>query len=245
MITSNSKASKGFTLIELLTVIAIIGILAAIIIPTVGNVQAKAHRTTDLSNMKQVIQSAMNYANDNDGKFPGTKVRNFNATGLQDNDLWKWAATLAVSAGVSDPAFYISKNDSLAPETQPRTILNETKSGVSSDFDKKELSVEVVAGLRQSDPSTTPIILTRGLDSSGKWNLDKGAYKSDGGHIGYIGGNVSFYKDTLSEDANGVFVRSSGARTTKILEVLRTTAMVYGSENAGVGSSAGTKGTGP
>ncbi|MEY4488304.1 MAG: hypothetical protein RIQ79_812 [Verrucomicrobiota bacterium] len=48
------RAGSAFTLIELLTVIAIIGILAAIIIPTVGRVRAKAASTKSASNLRQL-----------------------------------------------------------------------------------------------------------------------------------------------------------------------------------------------
>ena len=58
---------SAFTLIELLTVIAIIGILAAIIIPTVGKVRQSARAAACLSNLRQVGSAQLLYANENKG----------------------------------------------------------------------------------------------------------------------------------------------------------------------------------
>jgi len=91
-VSASSSTAAGFTLIELLTVVAIIGILAAIIIPTVGKVRAKARLTQATSNLRQTGQSMLLYAGDhrnelpgrNDGSNPHTGTHGLSAV-VQDN----------------------------------------------------------------------------------------------------------------------------------------------------------------
>lgn len=62
---------EAFTLIELLTVIAIIGILAAIIIPVVGKVRETARASTCASNLRQIGMGIQLYAQANRDRLPG------------------------------------------------------------------------------------------------------------------------------------------------------------------------------
>jgi|WetSurMetagenome_2_1015567.scaffolds.fasta_scaffold191534_2 prepilin-type N-terminal cleavage/methylation domain-containing protein/prepilin-type processing-associated H-X9-DG protein len=64
------KQKQGFTLIEILVVIAIIGVLAAMIFPVFSQARIKARQSVCLANVKQIIAATLMYADDNGDCLP-------------------------------------------------------------------------------------------------------------------------------------------------------------------------------
>jgi prepilin-type N-terminal cleavage/methylation domain-containing protein/prepilin-type processing-associated H-X9-DG protein len=64
------RRTGAFTLVEMLTVIAIIGILAALLLPVLSEGKARAKRIWCENNLEQIGLAFHMYANDHQGKFP-------------------------------------------------------------------------------------------------------------------------------------------------------------------------------
>lgn len=64
--------ARGFTMVELLVVIAVIGMLLALLLPAVQNARASARKTQCSNNLRQVGLAMLMFCHDNNGRFPQT-----------------------------------------------------------------------------------------------------------------------------------------------------------------------------
>ena len=89
-----STTKNLFTLIELLIVVAIIGILFSLLLPSIRNARIKAERGVCLSNSKNLMTGTALYANDNRQAFPPHIVK---GKGWVTN----WFGTLPTNPGLN------------------------------------------------------------------------------------------------------------------------------------------------
>lgn len=186
---------------------------------TIGNVQRKARMAADASDLRQIGQASLIYAQDHHDHFPAA------------TDVWDYAALLT-TGGLESPRFWQSRLDPAAdvtpwPDTiiliTPQTGLRQTDPA----FRKFKLSLAIPIGVPLPTlPSSQPIAWTRGLLPDGTW-AGHSPYGTRGGYIAFANGTLAFYK-TLKRDADtGALTRFDGKGTTaNILEALPTGARI-------------------
>ena len=199
-INKNTSTRSGFTLIELLTVIAIIGILAGILIPTIGLVRKNAAKTKAASDLRQIATAYNAFANS------GPRARTM--TAAQAPNMGLWAETLASLGGFNEAAGYFvdSASNVAALPTIPQTILDPagaaTALWTAAADTAAALSYSAAVGIPPNARGTiTPLIWTKGVGNAADQSVWAAAspWEGEGGHIGFLDTHVVFYTDLTDQ----------------------------------------------
>ncbi len=201
-INKHTPTRSGFTLIELLTVIAIIGILAGILIPTIGLVRKNAAKTKAASDLRQIATAYNAYASS------GPRARTMpSATVL---NVGVWAETLARLGGFNEAAGYFvdSASDVAGLATIPQSVLDLTVDPVVptalwvAAANAGAISYNAAVGIPPNARGTiTPLIWTKGVGATANqstWDATS-PWEGEGGHIGFLDTHVAFYTDLTGQ----------------------------------------------
>ncbi len=208
MKSSSSTKRSGFTLIELLTVIAIIGILAAVLFPGVQGVMKKAKQSTASTKLRNIVQAMISFS---DGKKYIKYVAWNNTTNSScANSISDYAAVLAFNASLNAGEIWYVDADKLNETASfPKQVLTGAVGNQSIDTNFKNgsdaygwHSWTAYSPTSKNLDGNIPLLWSRGLSDAGAWDATNGVWGADGGHIGYGDSHVIWTANT-TDDGNG------------------------------------------
>jgi len=97
--STKMRPPRAFTLVELLVVVAILGILAALVFPLGKSMMEKGNSTKCISNLRQIGGAIQRYSAENDGFFPYSAGPSYTGSG-NSYTFSTWQAPLAYYLGI-------------------------------------------------------------------------------------------------------------------------------------------------
>ena len=216
---TSTRNRKGFTLIELLTVIAIIGILAAVLFPGVQGVMKRAKQSTAQTKVRNIAQAYIAFASTGN-KFVKQGAWS-PASPTQANSVADFGAVLSYNANLNAAELWYVEADKLNESASfPKQVLVGATGNQSVDPNFASGSVQsgyhswttFVPTPRNIDEKI-PLFWSRGLTTAGKWDDATGVWGAEGGHIAFGDSHVSWFQDTVSDDNKFVSKKQPGTLT--------------------------------
>jgi prepilin-type N-terminal cleavage/methylation domain-containing protein len=225
---TSPRNRKGFTLIELLTVIAIIGILAAVLFPGVQGVMRSAKKNSALNKLRSIGQGYMNWAQ---GGRVMVKTGTWTSGGNVATKVSEYAANLAIGAALDSGEIWFVDGDAMLEKNSVASMpKNVIKTAGTAFIVDTAFSTAITQGTGTSwtvysgtssglvGSVAVPLAWSRGLSSAtGTWPNADGTvtgsvWGPEGGQIVYGDGHVSWVTDTLTTGKN-YFSQTDGTAT--------------------------------
>lgn len=191
-----SCRTLAFTLVEMLVVIAIIGILAALLLPVLDKSEGRAKRIVCINNLEQIGLAFHTFSNDHNGKFPMAISTNdggsmeYVQSGFEAGNLFytTFYHFQTLSNELVSPQTLVCPADTRVATNNFASLQNANLSyfiGVQSTFDKPTTVLAGDRNLVSSSNVQTTIVQLGGIQVGWDWQLHqfKGDVLLADGHV--------------------------------------------------------------
>jgi len=236
-VTRSSLGASAMSLIELLCVIAIIALLAALLLPALGQAKARARRIQCIDHLHQTGVGFVSFANDHNGQFPMTVPASAGGTLelarggslLQDDFYFSSRHFQAASNDLLTPKLLICPADSRPPATDFPTLSNGNLSYFVAVNAECPRSTSILAGDRNlTNDHTAPGTLARlGQNYALRWTEELHRFK----------GNLLF-ADAHVEQKNNFALIPVGGQSPPVATLAMPTLRQYGAPASSDGGEA-------
>lgn len=189
------RRPNAFTLVELLVVVAVIGILAALVMPALSNARASARKTQCVANLRQVNLAIRLYADEHSDALPAlTQTHPYpNGVGAYYKQLVKGYLGLSGLASPRESVFTCPSDRMIRMQVRHAFV-----SFIFNGYEADSSPIPRITGKKVSDiknPSKAVLLGEWPGLFGGSWHPARGSGVQDAkNNLGFVDGHIGFTK---------------------------------------------------